>query len=191
MPKRRIRQAGCRQPSRLNSGWPGRVAAQAKLAGARLREAWAEVVGQIPWQWFLTLSFDLKRVFSVSRATVEHEATWFNNLVCKILRLPVGWVCAVERGRGGLLHAHVLMTADRLHWSPEPAQHAWRARNGRIDLRRVTDQAGIALYTTKTAAEAGTIVLSDTLPRYRRLIGSGLFVPLWLGASEAGVKGKD
>lgn len=172
------RRTGRERHSRLTSAWPDTVAAQAGLTGARLWDAWETLLGRFPWQWFITLTFDPKRVFPVSRAVVEREATWWSNLVSKTLRLPVGWVCAPERGRGGLWHGHVVMLAKTPRWSPEAALPAWRERSGRIDARRVTNQAGMALYLTKAAAAQGTIVLSDTLLRYRHLAGGKVVVPL-------------
>ena len=129
-----------------------------RLSGTRLREAWASLLGRFPWEWFVTLTFDPKRVVPVSCAVVEREATEWCNQVARMLRLPVGWVCAPERGRGGGWHAHVLLVAKRGIWSPQAALPVWQERNGRIDARPVTDHSGIALYTTKTAAEAGTLV---------------------------------
>jgi hypothetical protein len=176
------RRTGRERHSRLTSAWPDTVAVQARLTGARLRDAWGNLLGRFPWQWFVTLTFDPTRVFPVSCAMVEREATAWSNQVSRMFRLPVGWVCALERGRGGGRHVHVLMLTDQQQWSPEAALPMWRERNGRIDARRVTDQAGIALYTTKEAAEAGTIVLSDTLTRYQPCAaGTKVVVPLYPG----------
>ncbi len=181
MPRQRPRTQHRR---RLTSGWPGTVATQARPSRTRLREAWASLLGRFPWEWFVTLTIDPKRVFPVSCAVVEREATEWCHQVARMLRLPVGWVCALERGRGGGWHAHVLMIAERFGWSPKAALPVWRERNGRIDARRVTDRAGIALYTTKEAAEAGTFVLSDTLTQYQPRAGSKVVVPLWPGGGR-------
>jgi len=43
----------------------------------------------------------------------------------------------------------------------------WEQRNGRVDVRPVSDANGVVLYSTKQAALAGEIVLSDTLAPYR------------------------
>jgi len=170
--------------NRPTSTWPFTVAEQARLTGTRLRDAWASLLGRFPWQWFVTLTFEPSRIFPVRRRQVEREGTWLGQLVAKVCRTPVGWVCAPERGRGGLWHGHMLMLGASETWSPDAVLPAWQARNGRIDLQRVTDQAGIALYITKDAAEAGTIVLSDTLARYRQHVGTRVVVPLWPARSE-------
>ena len=180
------RRTGRERHSRLTSAWPDTVAAQARLRGPRLRDAWGSVLIRFPWQWFVTLTFDPTRVFPVSCAVVEREATEWSNQVARMLRRQVGWVCAPERGRGGVWHGHLLLTAGQQKWSPGPALPMWSERNGRIDARRVTDQAGIALYTTKEAAEAGTLVLSDTLTRYQPWAGSKVGVPLWPDAPACG-----
>jgi hypothetical protein len=142
------------------------MATQTRLSGAELIDGWATWLGHFQWQWFITLTFDPKRVFPVSRTVVEREATWWSNLVAKTLRLPVGWACAPERGRGGHWHGHLVMLATTTRWSPKTLLPVWTRRNGRIDLRPVHDLGGLGLYLTKEAAEAGTIVLSDTLVKY-------------------------
>ena len=182
-------RTGAHRSSRLTHPWPVTVATQARLSGTRLREAWASLLGRFPWQWFVTLTFDPKRFSPVSCAVVEREATEWCNQVARMRRLPVGWVCAPERGRGGGWHAHVLLVAKRGIWSPQAALPVWQERNGRIDARPVTDHSGIALYTTKTAAEAGTLVLSDTLTRYQPRAGSKVVVPLWPGVCSEGPEG--
>ena len=100
-------------------------------------------------------------------------------MIEKMVRRPVGWVYALERGRGGLWHEHMLLLGVPLSQSLRPALPVWQERNGRIDARRVTDRAGIALYTSKEAATAGTLVLSDTLTQYQPRAGSNIVVPLW------------
>jgi len=147
--------------------WPPQMATETRLVGADLIDGWATWLGHFPWQWFITLTFDPKRVFPVSQAVAEREASWWCELVARTVRLPVGWVCAPERGRWGQWHAHVVMLAPGLVWSPRAVLPVWKRRNGRIDLRPVHDLRGLGLYLTKEAAEAGTIVLSDTLVKYK------------------------
>ena len=176
MPRRGLRTS---RHSRLTSTWPATVAEQARLTGAHLREAWGSFLGRIPWQWFATLTFDPTRSRPASRAVVEREATWWARLVAKMARWPVGWVCAPERGRGGLWHGHLLLLGPSQDWSPAAACPVWQARNGRIDLRPVQHAPGIALYTSKEAATAGTIILSETLTRYQPRASTTIVVPLW------------
>jgi hypothetical protein len=147
--------------------WPRYIATETHLSGADLINGWATWLGHFPWQWFATLTFDPKRVYPVSQTVVEREASRWCQLVGRTVRLQVGWVCAPERGRGGQWHAHVVMLANSETWSPTAALPVWETRNGRIDLRPVHDLRGLGLYLTKDAAEAGTIVLSDTLVKYK------------------------
>ena len=181
------RSTGRNRRSGHHSVWPATIAAHARLTGTHLRDAWARFLGRFPWEWFVTLTFDPKRIFPVSRTRVEREAIWWGQSVAKACRSPVGWICAPERGRGGLWHGHVLMLEESKDWSPESTLSMWRERNGRIDAQRVTDQAGITLYTTKQAAAAGTIMLSDTLTRYQSRAGSKVVVPLCPAEEAEGV----
>ena len=147
--------------------WPRYIATETHLSGADLINGWATWLGYFPWQWFITLTFDPKRVYPVSQSVAEREAIRWCELVGRTVRLPVGWVCATERGRGGQWHAHVVMLANSETWSPTAALPVWETRNGLIDLRPVHDLGRLGLYLTKDAAEAGTIVLSDTLVKYK------------------------
>jgi len=54
----------------------------------------------------------------------------------------------------------------------------WRARNGHAAIERVYDVPGIALYTTKSAAE-GEVVVSDTvtLPMFKTMV-TDIVVPM-------------
>ena len=108
------------------------------------------------------------------------------------MRLPVGWVCAPERGHGGQWHGHVVMLANSETWSPKAALQVWKTRYGRIDLRPVHDLRGLGLYLTKEAAVAGTIVLSDTLVKYKPAVTTTdpPVVPL-VTADSARVNGDD
>jgi hypothetical protein len=83
------RRTGRERHSRLTSTWPDTVAVQARLTGARLRDAWGNLLGRFPWQWFVTLTFDPTRVFPVSSAVVEREAIWWGGMVARMLRLPM------------------------------------------------------------------------------------------------------
>ena len=55
--------------------WPPHMATKTRVAGTDLIDGWATWLGRFSWQWFVTLTFVPKRVFPVSRAVVEREAT--------------------------------------------------------------------------------------------------------------------
>jgi hypothetical protein len=130
-----------------------------------LRLAWVEFLGCIPWNLFVTLTFDPKRVYPESATRAEKEALTWCGQVGWALRRPVGWLIATERGTSGQWHAHALL-ADVPHDIAALAA-TWELRNGLIHVRPVTDANRAVLYSTKQAAFSGTVVLSDTLTRYR------------------------
>jgi hypothetical protein len=82
-----------------------------------------------------------------------------------ISRRPVGWMYAAEVGAAGMWHVHVLVVGlPRDCWPV--AKTVWEKRNGRADVRSVDSPHVATLYTTKQAAEAGTVVFADVLDRY-------------------------
>jgi len=141
--------------------WSNRV----RVKGAMLRLAWVEFVGHIPWDLFVTLTFDEKRVFPVGRIRAGREAFKWCGHIGWALRRPVGWLIALERGASGQWHAHVLLVGVRHDISALATM--WELRNGRVDVRPVTNGTGVVLYSTKEAAFSGEVVLSDTLTLYR------------------------
>jgi hypothetical protein len=144
-----------------------------------LATAWATFLGRVPWEWFITLTFDPKRRFPISRDLASREAFWWCGLVGQVYRIPVAWVYAIERTSTGSHHVHVLFVG--LHHNPRwtPVVEPWRERNGSVvDVRRVNDIDGVALYTTKSVAAHGEVVWSDTLSRYRKSLARVVTVPL-------------
>jgi hypothetical protein len=127
------------------------------------RAAWAGFLGRVPWQLFVTLTFDPKR-HAADSVTASREAFWWCCQTARIYRVPAAWAYAPERGFTGLWHAHVLMVGTPMR-IPE-ACGMWKARNGHIDVRPVTDRQGASLYTSKSAALTGDIVWSDTCRRH-------------------------
>jgi hypothetical protein len=146
-----------------------------------VRSAWAEFLGRVPWDLFLTLTFDPGRVYPVDRDRADREAFEWCTQTARIYRKPLGWVYAPERGRSGLWHVHVLIVGGpRMAGTPSTLPEAagmWTARNGRLDVRRIHDVPGITLYSTKQAALSGTLVWSDTLGNYRTRLNATV-VPL-------------
>lgn len=160
----------------LTMQWPQQAPGDEWRRRDRLKKdevppAWAEFLGRLPWQLFITLTFDPHRVSPVDHNRADREAFAWCNQTARIYRRPLGWVYAPERGKSGLWHLHALMigvpfVAGQPSMLPEAAG-MWAARNGRIDVRRVYDCQGVTLYTTKRDAVAGTLVWSDTLGKYR------------------------
>lgn len=136
-----------------------------RVRGPLLRMAWVEFLDRVPWKWFVTLTFDEKRVFPVDQSRAAREAVRWCGLIGWTLRRPVGWLVAPERGASGLWHAHALLVGVPNDISAFAS--IWQVRNGRIDVQRVVSSPGVVLYTTKEAACTGTVLLSDTLSRYR------------------------
>lgn len=156
--------------------WRGRL----RLSGAELQRRWAEFLGQLAWEFFVTLTFDPKRVFPAGREVVSREAFWWCGLVGHLSRRPIGWAYAAERGSGGAWHAHVLVIGvGDASWSGPTA--GWRQRNGFISIQPVADGRRASVYTCKSVAD-DEVVLSDTLGRYRTATRDDVSVPLYRSA---------
>lgn len=159
----------------LGGDWRDRT----RINARRVRAGWADWLGHIPWHTFATLTFDPRRSPDTSERAASREAFWWCGQIGRWERKPVGWAYAVEGGGGDHIHAHALIVgcSDSV-W---PAMEAtWRARNGRIDLRRVTEPEPAAQYVCKAIGSNGEIAFSDTLDRYRpegRRPGSGPYSP--------------
>jgi hypothetical protein len=141
--------------------WSNRV----RVRGPMLRLAWVEFLGWLPWELFVTLTFDPKKTFPVDAAKATREALVWCGHLAWALRTPIAWLVAPERGSSGMWHVHVLLigTGDDISAIVAP----WRVRNGNVDVRPVHERQGAVLYSTKEAALTGDVVLSDTLIRYR------------------------
>ncbi len=151
----------------------------ARVRGSELVNAWGDFLGRIPWEVFFTLTFDPQRIFPVGEKRAGREAAWWVGHVACILRRPIGWAYVVERGRGGMWHAHMLIVgAGRSSWGA--AISAWEARNGHAHVGEVWRSPGIAMYTSKDVRHGGEVVLSDTstLERYRNALKPMVLVPL-------------
>jgi len=144
--------------------------------------AWATWLGRVPWELFITLTFDPKRVLPVGQDKASREAVRWCNDTSRMYRKTLGWVVAPERRRSRQWHGHALMIGvpmanGKVSRLPEAAG-TWRARNGHIRVDPVDRVSGVTLYTTKHAAAAGAIVLSDTLCRYRDALAAETLVCL-------------
>lgn len=135
-----------------------------RVRNPELRVGWIDFVGAIPWEWFVTLTFDPKRVFPVGRERAGREATRWCQSLAWMYRRPVGWLISPERGRSGQWHAHALLIG--LPRDISDAAAPWESRNGKINLRRSYRGLGATLYATKETGPSGEVLLSDTLHLY-------------------------
>lgn len=157
--------------------------ARSRVRGEELSAAWGQWLAPVAWQLMVTLTFDPKRVFPVNAALANREAFWWCGQVGRLLRRPVGWLYAVERGRAGAWHAHGLLVGVPGELGKAPAA-MWEQRNGRFHAQPVTGSRGAVLYTSKDAALSGEIVLSDTLACYREWLTDRSRVALYPTADE-------
>ncbi len=157
--------------------WPTITAASARAKGQRVHKAWGHVLGRLPWEWFVTLTFRQRGGFGLDRRTaLRRGRNWCQRDLEGLLRKPIGWVIAAERGRGGGWHCHALLLGLDARKIGLPLE-IWRTRNGRADARSVYDAHGIALYTSKEAADQGEAAFSEHLARYLDLAGPAVVVP--------------
>jgi hypothetical protein len=160
--------------SRAASGrWEDRL----RLRDAQLLAAWATFLGRVPWDVFVTLTFDPKRRRSVPQILADKEAFWFTTLASRTLRRPLGWAYAVEPGGDATWHAHVLIIGAQVNELRAVAA-VWKQANGFVVLKQMFD-AGAVLYTSKHAAVRGELVLSDTIDRYLPVAGPTNTVSLY------------
>jgi hypothetical protein len=117
---------------------------------ASLRRAWGDHINRYAWDVVLTLS----SATCASRDRIHRELRRFFHRLERAGKAPVWWFYALERGAGGMLHAHVLaaspapvFTALRNHW-----------RLGNVTVKRFDRQLGGAYYVVK---EFGSGVLDD------------------------------
>ena len=136
-----------------------------RLRGAMVQPAWGQFLGRVPWEQFETLTFDPARRHGLGRRLAAAEALRWCAFLAWISRRPVGWMHAAEVGAGGMWHVHVpVVGLPRDCWPV--AKTVWEKRNGRADVRSVDSPHVATLYTTKQAAETGTVVFADVLDRY-------------------------
>jgi hypothetical protein len=83
-------------------------------------------------------------------------------------------------GAPGVNKAHVILIGlGKRAWSG--ALESWQNRNGSVDVQPVYEGEGVALYTSKSVALSGEVMLSDTLGRYRQNLSKVATVSLYRG----------
>jgi hypothetical protein len=153
--------------------WKGRI----QFTRDALAAAWAAFIGRIAWSHSITLTFDPKKRYPVSRELASREAfRWLNQLAADS-RSPVGWVYATERGKTGHWHVHALVTGVHVG-ALEHVVRSWELRNGIAHVMPVDDTEGAVMYLTKNAALDGEVVLSDTISHYKDKLMTEVVVEL-------------
>jgi hypothetical protein len=132
-----------------------------RVRGTLLTRAWGDWLGRVPWQDFITLTFDPKKVFPVGRDRASSEAFRWLSHAEYAERRPLAWAYSTERGRSGHWHVHALVAGSTgVNWSR--LSQVWKRHNGIVDVRPVYDGRGVTLYTTKAGADA-EVVIADTV----------------------------
>lgn len=156
------------------SSWPTSKVREAsfrppfvRVKNPLLQMAWVEFLGGVPWEWFVTLTFDAKKVRSMSRQTASREAVRWCGDIERCLRRSIGWLIALERHKSGRWHAHALLAGLPPGIPLDHFAALWEHRNGRVDLRSAGDPTRRCLYLTKEAAADGELLLSDGVSRFR------------------------
>lgn len=167
----------------LTTRWPdlcpaGEHRGRNRLRRQALQRAWADFLGRFEWQWFVTLTFDPRRAFPAGHRKADREAFWWCGQVEHLLRRPVAWVYAPERGPTGQWHVHALFLGIGAPEEWRAPRALWTARNGYLDVRPVTDSDGALMYATKSAALSGEVVVCDTLGAFRHMLADRLAVRL-------------
>ena len=121
--------------------WPASVrtrdySSRVRVRGAALLVAWVDFLSCIPWEFFVTLTFDPKRVFPVDCTRAEREAFRWCGQVGYALRRPVGWLIALERHASGQWHAHVLLVGVPPDISALATTERGKAKQDTAKLRR-------------------------------------------------------
>lgn len=154
----------------IRSSWPTVHTARPSATGhVRIKNplvqtGWLTFVGGVPWEWFVTLTFDPKKRWSVSRALAERETVRWCADIERYGRCPCGWMAALEQHKSGRWHAHLLLTGVTIDLTPLTA--LWQIRNGRADLQAAGSPVRRTLYMTKEAAAKGHILLGEGLKHF-------------------------
>ena len=142
----------------------------------RLRDAWADFLSPISFQWFATLTFEtnvhpeaaLKRY---RRFTNNLNRTLYGRRWMKKPQRGIHWIVAVERQRRGVVHLHALMgdvnnlnrIARRLNWMDH-----WYNMAGFARIEAIKSDDAALRYVTKYVVKDGDIEFSRNLGDVRR-----------------------
>ena len=84
-------------PVTREARWSGRY----RLRGDALSRAWGVFLGRVPWELFVTLTFDPKRVFPASERRASREAFRWCNDTAHTFRSALVSACSRTRRRRG------------------------------------------------------------------------------------------
>lgn len=141
-----------------------------------LRDAWADFLGPVPFQWFATLTFEtnvhpeaaLKRFrrFTNDLNRRLYGRRWMNRADGGIY-----WIVAIERQKRGVVHLHALMgdsqdlnaITRRLDW-----MDYWNEIAGFARIEAIRSDDAALRYVTKYVIKDGEIEFSRNLGDVRQ-----------------------
>jgi hypothetical protein len=142
-----------------------------------LAKAWAHFFGRVPWVAMVTLTFDSKRIFSISRARASRHAWWWCASLGGIVRRPIAWLYATEQGRNGAWHVHALVAGLSVG-EVRSAAEMWRLARGIAHVTDVKEGERAVLYVAKGIPYHSEVVFSDTIDIYRERLRDDVIVQL-------------
>ena len=142
-----------------------------------LQEAWLDLLGIYPWQWFGNFTF-------ADHVHPERANKCWRVFISKLNRSLYGrnwkrkdnqgvaWVRAIEYQKRGVIHFHALLadikdmnhTCRRLTWMDE-----WEALAGYARIYKPASVEDCTRYVTKYVIKDGEIDVSDNLERFRNI----------------------
>ena len=141
-----------------------------------LRDAWADFLSPIEFQWFATLTFEanvhpeaaLKRY---RRFTNNLNRTLYGRRWMKKPQDGIHWIVAVERQKRGVVHLHALLgdphdlnaSTRRLYWMDH-----WNEMAGFARIEAIRSSDAVLRYVTKYVVKDGDIEFSRNLGDARR-----------------------
>ena len=158
--------------------------------------AWAELLSRVPWDYFITLTYDPKRFPRSGEESWQSSWRWFLFAWLSRCALAAGcaqehgtrlsgpwvnawrkgrgrpmWVLALEPHRDDRLHAHVLVKLTRdLPWLDyRIGQKLWQSNRGICWFDKPRSQSHVAAYVAKYVVKSGSdsITLSENFDAAR------------------------
>lgn len=112
-----------------------------------VREAWAAWLPTLPWDWFLTQTFEIPRQHHQSIQVLrglERTLTDFG---------AAGMFLGTETHQSGYLHVHGLIRDPLVKIPWDPLRRQLLKRWGRNKLERIRDVAKVSTYCSKYVAK--------------------------------------
>lgn len=114
---------------------------------SEVREAWAEWLQTLPWDWFLTQTFEIPRRPHQSIQVLTRLASTLRRFSAS------GVFVGTETHKSGYLHVHGLLRDPLLEIPWGPLTRELRRRYGRNKLERIRDKSKVASYCSKYVAK--------------------------------------